>query len=81
MDRPGISGTELVAHPLRSVGRGTPAEHTSPLPQPPEPFIPRAADCDNCGGGGWIFPGGDGQGPWKDKEPVRCPLCKGTGKV
>lgn len=27
------------------------------------------------------LPGGDGQGPWKDKEPVRCPLCKGTGKV
>lgn len=60
-----------------------PAKGTTAPPGTPRrrPSLPCAADCDHCRGSGWVFPGGDGQGPWNDKEPVRCPLCGGTGQV
>ncbi|MEV6817539.1 hypothetical protein [Nocardiopsis dassonvillei] len=39
------------------------------------------ADCSPCNGTGKVIAGGDGSGPWSDKEIIDCPLCNGTGGV
>lgn len=39
------------------------------------------ATCSNCNGSGQVVKGGDGAGPWSDKELVECPLCSGSGVV
>ncbi|MEU3020907.1 DUF397 domain-containing protein [Nocardiopsis sp. NPDC007018] len=89
-DSKNTRGPVLLVHPSEWVtftrSTGSPAcsttwTSTSGTPLRSKPFNPSAADCDNCRGSGWIFPGGDGQGPWKDKEPMQCPLCKGKGRV
>lgn len=38
-------------------------------------------DCSGCDGAKYVFVGGDGSGPWADKEMIPCPDCKGTGKA
>ncbi len=41
----------------------------------------RAADCSNCGGSGKVWFESDGDGPWKGKQLVDCPICRGSGKA
>ncbi|MFI6578780.1 hypothetical protein ACIBFB_23585 [Nocardiopsis sp. NPDC050513] len=38
------------------------------------------ATCAACKGEGTIVAGGDGSGPWSDKEVVTCGDCNGTGE-
>lgn len=47
----------------------------------PLPLIPRAADCSNCGGSGKVWLESDGGSPWKGKQLVDCPICRGSGKA
>lgn len=60
------------------MGTMTPRRNTAPaLPT----SDPRAADCSNCGGSGKVWLESDGDGPWKGKQLVDCPICRGSGKA
>ena len=50
------------------------------IPPVIHPVAPCAADCSNCGGSGKVWLDSDGNGPWKGKKLVDCPLCEGSGQ-
>jgi excinuclease UvrABC ATPase subunit len=43
------------------------------------PFTSQANECPNCNGAKKVWVEQDGQGPWKGKELVDCPICDGKG--
>lgn len=53
-----------------------PSRSTAPAVRPTAPC---AAECPNCNGAKKVWVDKDGQGPWKGKELVDCPICDGKG--